>query len=85
VPDEILEIIVVNLNRTVSFSKFSYFQAFAFADQNLPGSDTFDLFIGPFSLSKVLSFKYIEKAHTVADLGEGGWPPLFWVKKKKKK
>ena len=30
-----------------------YFQAFAFADQILPGSGTFDLFVGPFSLSKV--------------------------------
>ena len=56
-PDEILEIIIVNPNRTESvrsvFLSSVYFQAFAFADQNLPGSGTFDLFVGPFSLSKV--------------------------------
>ena len=28
-------------------------QAFAFADQILPGSGTFDLSVGPFSLSEV--------------------------------
>ena len=37
----LLEIyITVNPNRTVSLSEFSFFQAFAFADQILPGSGT---------------------------------------------
>ena len=40
-------------DRMVSLSEFSFFQAFVFADQILPGSDTFDLSVGPFSLSKV--------------------------------
>ena len=48
--------ITVNPNRTVSLSEFSFFQAFAFADQILPGSGTFNLSVGPLSLSKVLSF-----------------------------
>ena len=48
--------ITVNPNRTVSLSEFSFFQAFAFANQILPGSGTFNLSVGPLSLSKVLSF-----------------------------
>ena len=48
-----IKYITFNSNRTVSLSEFSFFQAFAFADQILPGSDTFDLSVGPFSLSKV--------------------------------
>ena len=48
-----IKCITANPNRTVSHSKFSFFQAFAFADQILPGSGTFDLSVGPFSLSKV--------------------------------
>ena len=39
----------VHPNRTVSLSEFSFFKlAFAFVDQNPPGSDTFDLAVGPF-------------------------------------
>ena len=35
--------------RTVSLSEFSFLKlAFAFADQNPPGSGTFDLSAGPF-------------------------------------
>ena len=48
-----IKYITVNPNRMVSLSKFSFSQAFAFADQILPGSGTFDLSVGPFSLSKV--------------------------------
>ena len=41
--------ITVHPNRTVSLSEFSFFKlAFAFADQNPPGSGTFDLSVGPF-------------------------------------
>jgi len=31
----------------------NFFKIFAFADQILPGSGTFDLSVGPYSLSKV--------------------------------
>ena len=41
--------ITVHPNRRVSLSEFSFFKlAFAFADQNPPGSGTFDLSVGPF-------------------------------------
>ena len=41
--------ITVHPNRTVSLSEFSFFKlAIAFADQNPPGSGTFDLSVGPF-------------------------------------
>ena len=41
--------ITVHPNRTVSLSEFNFFKlAIAFADQNPPGSGTFDLSVGPF-------------------------------------
>ena len=49
-PDEILQkYITVHPNRTVSLSEFSFFKlAFAFADQNPPGSGTFEFVRWPF-------------------------------------
>ena len=42
-----------NCNILIQLTPKVVFQAFAFADQILPGSGTFDLSVGPFSLSKV--------------------------------
>ena len=48
-PDEILENILQPVLVSLSLSEFSFFKlAFAFADQNPPGSGTFDLSVGPF-------------------------------------